>query len=144
PLLPNAAFAALQAASPIPILVDMPCISVADATRFLSHGANSLSVKPGRVGITEASRITALAEAAGAAVCAGMYAEGALGTLISLQFAAGLKHPLMPAEQSFFLLMREQILHQPLHVRDGHIELPDGTNWDALVDWDRVRRFAIA
>ena len=140
PLQPDAEFAALQSASPIPILVDMPCISVADAKRFLTQDARSLSVNPGRVGMTEAGRIVALAEAAGASVCSGMYAESGLGTLISLQFAAGLRQPLMPAEQSFFLLMNEQILHETLHVRDGRIELPESADCDVLVDWERVLR----
>ena len=51
-------------------------------------------------------------------MCApGMYAESALGTLISLQLSGALREPLVPAEQSFYLMMREQILREPLQHR---------------------------
>ena len=111
---PDDAFAQLQSASPIPILVDSPCASVRDAAQFLARGAKALSVKPGRIGITEASKVSELARAKDANVCSGMYAESALGTLISLQLSAALKEPLVAAEQSFYLMMPNHVLTEDL------------------------------
>ena len=146
PLLPDAAFNALQTASPIPLLVDRNCTSVLDAQAFLDKGAASkvaLSTKPGRIGLSEARAINDLAATRGAKVAIGLYAESALGTLISLQQAAALPaaQSLVAAEQTFFLEMTEQILIHPLVVKAGSLTLPEESNLAALVDWHRLERF---
>jgi L-Ala-D/L-Glu epimerase len=141
-LLPDEQFAQLLALSPIPVLVDSRCATLRDASQFLERGATALSVKPGRIGITEARRIAALAAERGANVCSGMYAESALGTLISLQQASALGGPLVPAEQTFYLMMREQVLREPLCVEQGRVHLPATHDIAALVDWERVARHA--
>ncbi len=148
PLLPDAQFSALQAASPIPLLVDRNCTSVRDAEAFLDKGAANkiaLSTKPGRIGFSEARAITALAAARGAKVAIGLYAESALGSLISLQQVAALPkaRALVAAEQTFFLEMTEQVLAAPIEIRDGRIVLPPDANLAAMVDWERVARYAL-
>jgi L-alanine-DL-glutamate epimerase-like enolase superfamily enzyme len=137
-LAPDAAFTALVAASALPILVDSPCSTVADARAFLAAGARALSLKPGRIGIPEAADIAALAASRGAALCTGLFAESALGSLIGLPFSASLREPFLPAEQSFYLLMREQILHETPAIRDGRFRLPESPDLDTLVDWART------
>ena len=139
---PDQPFVELLARSPIPVLVDSRCASLKDAAQFLERGATALSVKPGRIGITEARRIAELAAQQGANVCSGMYAESALGTLISLQLSGALREPLVPAEQSFYLMMREQILREPLQIAAGRVRLPAGNDIAALVDWDGVEHHA--
>ena len=126
--------------SAIPVLVDSGCASLKDAVQLLERGATALSVKPGRIGITEARRIAELAAQKGANVCSGMYAESALGTLISLQFSCALGKPLVPAEQSFYLMMRDQILREPLPIAGGRVRLPATGDIASLIDWDRVER----
>jgi L-alanine-DL-glutamate epimerase-like enolase superfamily enzyme len=71
-----------------------------------------------------------------------MYAESALGTLISLQLSCALSEPLVPAEQSFYLMMRDQILREPLEIREGRVRLPASNAIAALIDWDRVQHHA--
>jgi L-alanine-DL-glutamate epimerase-like enolase superfamily enzyme len=139
---PDQQFVELRALSPIPVLVDSRCASLKDAAQFLERGATALSVKPGRIGITEARRIAELAAQQGANVCSGMYAESALGTLISLQLSGALREPLVPAEQSFYLMMREQVLREPLQITAGRVRLPAGNDIAALVDWDGVEHHA--
>ncbi len=135
-------FSRFQAEAPIPVLVDSPCASVRDATQFLERGAKALSVKPGRIGITEAGKVTELARSRGANVCSGMYAESALGTLISLQLSAALKKPLVTAEQSFFLIMRDHVVRGDVTVSGGKVKLSSDADYAALVDWDKVNRYA--
>ena len=148
PLWPDAAFTALQAASAVPLLVDRNCTSVLDAHAFLDKGSAAkvaLSTKPGRIGLSEARAINALAAARGAKVAVGLYAESALGTLISLQQAASLApaQTLAAAEQSFFLEMTEQVLAQALTIADGKITLPDNAELAASIDWNRVAHFRL-
>ncbi|MGH8704282.1 MAG: enolase C-terminal domain-like protein [Burkholderiales bacterium] len=138
PLAPDAHFAALQEASPIPILVDRTCASREDAALYLERGAQALSTKPGRVGLNEARAIAALAAERGARTAVGIYAESALGTLINLQQGGS-----MAAEQTFYLTLTEQVCTTVPEIRGGAIELPDEADLSKLVDWQRVERFAL-
>ena len=138
PLAPDAEFEALQRACGIPILVDSSCASAADARLFLERGARALSAKPGRVGLSEARAIAALAGRARAKVAVGIYAESLLGTLVSLQLPGT-----MPAEQTFYLGMTEQVAALDFPVREGCVELPETADYASLVDWEKVKRFAL-
>ena len=92
--------------------------------------------------MSEARAINELAAARGAKVAIGLYAESALGTLISLQQAAALSpgQALVAAEQTFFLEMHEQVLSAPLVIRDGRVTLPDDANIAAGIDWRQAGR----
>lgn len=131
-------FTKLVANTPLPILVDSPCISVEHAIGFLDAGATAISVKPGRVGIHEAQAIADLARKNNADICSGMFAESALGTLISLSFSSALPTPFLPAEQSFYLIMREQILEGGFKIENGMVTLGADHNLSDLVDWTRT------
>jgi len=135
PLAPDAQFEALQEASPIPILVDGSCTSVRDAELYAARGARAVSLKPGRIGLSESLAIKRVMGERKTAL--GIYAESALGTLVNLQLPATLV-----AEQSFFLLMPEQVVKQVPEIRDGRISLPSEPDLESLVDWNAVKRFA--
>ena len=49
----------------------------------------------------------------------------------------------MPAEQSFYLMMRDQILREPLQINGGRVHLPAASDTARLVDWDKVARYGI-
>jgi L-alanine-DL-glutamate epimerase-like enolase superfamily enzyme len=138
PLQPDREFEALQKASPIPILVDRSCASKEDAALYLERGARALSTKPGRVGLAETRAIAAMAALRGASTAVGIYAESALGTLVNLQ-----QPGTMAAEQTFFLTMTEQVSTLVPQIRGGKIELPAQADLSQLVDWERVRQFAL-
>ena len=136
PLLPDAEFERLQRECGIPVLIDSSCTSVRDARLYLERGARAISLKPGRVGLSEARAIGELAAATGAQTAVGIYAESALGTLLNLQLPAPL-----PAEQSFFLILRAQVLKRAPAIREGRLELPQEADLSALIDWDAVERY---
>jgi L-alanine-DL-glutamate epimerase-like enolase superfamily enzyme len=125
--------------SPIPILVDGSCTSVRDAELYLARGAKAVSLKPGRVGLSESRRIGERLGAAGAASALGIYAESALGTLVNMHLPATLA-----AEQSFFLLMRAQVVTQVPPIRGGRLRLPPEPDLSRLVDWQAVQRYCVA
>lgn len=128
PLAPDAKFEALQRAAGIPVLVDSACTSLREATLFLERGAQAISLKPGRVGLGECLAIRKAFGNGKTAV--GIYAESALGTLINLQLPAPL-----PAEQTFFLMLRSQVTAAVPQIREGRIRLPDEPDLAKLVDW---------
>ena len=133
-LAPDAQFEALQRASPIPILVDGSCTSVRDAELYAARGAQAVSLKPGRIGLSDSISIGKIL--AGRKTALGIYAESALGTLVNLQLPATLV-----AEQSFFLTMSAQVVKEVPAIRDGRITLPAEPNLERLVDWEAVKRF---
>lgn len=137
-LQPDAAFAALQARSTIPILVDRSCASSEDAALYLERGAQALSTKPGRVGLTQTRAIASLAAARNARTAVGIYAESLLGTLINLQ-----QPGTIAAEQTFFLNMTQQVTAYALAIRGGCVELPAIADYASLVDWYALRRCAL-
>jgi L-alanine-DL-glutamate epimerase-like enolase superfamily enzyme len=144
PIAPDSAFERLQRDCPVPLLVDFPCTSREDAALFLDRGARSLMIKPARTGLSQAREIDALCAAHGARVSLGMFYESALGTLLSLQAAAGLKSALvLPPEHSFFLMLAGQVSHAPLDVKDGRVRLPEESDLSRLVDWSAVERYRL-
>ena len=138
-LAPDAQFEALQRGSPIPILVDGSCTSVRDAELYLARGAKAVSLKPGRVGLSESRRIGDLVRAARGSTALGIYGESALGTLVNMHLPATLA-----AEQSFFLLMQAQVVIRIPEIRDGRVRLPREADLSRLVDWQAVQRYRVA
>jgi L-alanine-DL-glutamate epimerase-like enolase superfamily enzyme len=137
---PDAAFTQLQAACPAPVLVDFYCASPRDLRLYLAAGARAFSLKPGRLGLSDTRAMAALAEAAGCRAVVGMFGESALGTLAALQLSATLPAGSLPAENSWYLAMTQQILHTPLVITQGAIRLPDVAGSAALVDWARLEK----
>lgn len=144
PLRPDAEFEALQQGCGIPVLVDGSCTALREAEQYLGRGARALSLKPGRVGLSESRAIAAAAAARRARTTIGIYAESALGTLVHLQLGAALpQRERLPAEQSFFLELRAQVAKHVPEVRAGTIELPAQPDLSQLVDWEAVKRYAL-
>jgi L-alanine-DL-glutamate epimerase-like enolase superfamily enzyme len=137
PLVADAAFEDLQQNAGIPILVDSACTSARDAELFLARGARALSLKPGRVGLSESLRIREAMRKPGADGAVGIYAESALGTLINLQLPAEL-----PAEQTFFLTMRSQLTEIP-EISGGRLHLPAEADLTRRVDWKALEKLEL-
>jgi len=140
PLSPDAHFEKLRRDSPIPILVDFGCTSLRDASLFLERGAQMLSTKPGRFGLTHARAMQELAQKNDCAVVAGLMGESALGTLAGLQFAAAVAKPMLPAELTWYLAMTEQIVRNVPQIAGGMLTLPDQPSLASLVDWDALQK----
>jgi L-alanine-DL-glutamate epimerase-like enolase superfamily enzyme len=140
PLQPNGAFARLQVASPIPLVVDNACANARDAALFLEQGARALSVKLSKAGPTECRRVAALADAAGCQAHVGVVAESTLGALIGLQVAAALptRARSLPAELSFFLMLMDEYTVERLTIEDGRVRLPAEPGLAQWVDWGRL------
>lgn len=138
PLAPDAAFEALQAASPIPIVIDNACASHTDALLFMDRGARAFGLKPSRLGADVCRRI-AWSAPRGCSLHAGLMCESDLGTLGPLRWHQGLAPAAaFPAETSFFLHYLDSLLTRPLVVRDGAVVLPALAPTSSLIDWAAV------
>jgi L-alanine-DL-glutamate epimerase-like enolase superfamily enzyme len=143
-LRPDAAFAELQAASPIPVLVDNGCRSIEDAAGFIERGARAISLKTGGTGIGEAQRMAELALAHRCAAHVGNVGDASVGALVAVQIHSALptRGYSLPCEDSFFLTFADDVLKERLRVEDGKLRLPEKPGIGALVDWERVGSFA--
>jgi L-alanine-DL-glutamate epimerase-like enolase superfamily enzyme len=138
-LAPNDAFRAIQESSQIPILVDNGCRSASEAMLFLDVGAKALSVKVMKTGITESREIADLARARQSRVAVGISAATSLGAMNALALSASLpaEARCAPCEETFFATM-EDILVEPLAIKDGSVKLPIVSGYQSLVDWTKV------
>jgi L-alanine-DL-glutamate epimerase-like enolase superfamily enzyme len=144
PFAPNDGFRAIKASSPLPIMVDNGCRSIAEGSLYLDVGAEALSVKIMKTGITESRVIAQLAHARQARVAVGISATTSLGAITALSLSASLPDDARcaPCEETFFATM-DDILNQPLQIKAGKVELPATVGYAPLIDWKKVASLAI-
>jgi L-Ala-D/L-Glu epimerase len=142
PLSPNASFLMLQQKCPVPVLVDFGSTSVRDAALFIEQGAEALSIKPGRFGLSDARTMQAMARPARCSPVVGLMGESVLGTLAGLQFASTIANPILPAELTWFLAMTEQITTCVPKIIDGVVTFPEFQSLGELIDWKAVEKYA--
>ncbi|MDA0651724.1 MAG: mandelate racemase/muconate lactonizing enzyme family protein [Proteobacteria bacterium] len=133
-------------ASIVPIMIDKHCRNYFQAQTYLKWGAAAISVKYSKSGISESLLILDQADSAGAQAPLGLSANSSFGSLSTLSLAAT-RSPtdnLLPAEESFFLQLRDDYITEPLRIADGVITLPDTAGAAVLVDWDKVRAYSAA
>lgn len=140
-IMPDEAGQRVREASTVPIMIDKHCRTYFQAQTYLNWGADAISVKYPKSGISESLLILDQADAAGAQAPLGLSANSSFGSLATLSLAAT-RSPsdnLLPAEESFFLQLRDDYITEPLRIIDGTITLPDNAGAAGLVDWDKVR-----
>ncbi len=139
---PNAAFARIQAESPIPIVLDIPCATMREARLFCERGAQAIALKPGRAGLSETVAMEELARQSDCATFVGSAVEGHIGSLAALGSAKRFTRPAgwMASEAAFFLMFGDHVTADPLTIENGRITLPDVPGLAAVIDWERVER----
>ena len=145
-IMPDEAGRSVRDASSVPIMIDKYCRNYFQAQAYLNWGADAISVKYPKSGISESLRILAAADAAGAQAPIGLSANSSFGSLSTLSLAAtrSSSDNLLPAEESFFLQLRDDYITEPVRIADGIITLPDSAGAADLVDWDKVRAFSVS
>lgn len=111
----------LTGARIMPIAADESVPDLGSAGRELvTHGADMLCVKTARTGFTESSLIVGLAEGLGVDLYVGNQIDTQVGTVASLAFGAAFATTSRrAAELSNFLDMTDDLLADPLKIRDG-------------------------
>jgi L-alanine-DL-glutamate epimerase-like enolase superfamily enzyme len=71
----------------------------------------------------------------------GTQAETGVGTLASAHFGAARRNVSYPSEISFFLSLTDDLLTEPIALRDGFIELPNRSGNGAILDEEKIRKY---
>ncbi|NKQ51353.1 enolase [Amycolatopsis sp. K13G38] len=127
----------------VPFIADESAVTPADVTReILGGSATAISIKVARSGFTHSQRVHHLAEGLGLEVVMGNQIDGQLGTLCTVAFGSSYQLTARRAgELSNFLDMSDDLLTEPLEIRDGELAIRPGAGIGAEIDPDKLARY---
>lgn len=127
----------------VPFIADESVPTPADVTReVLGKSATAISIKTARTGFTTSQRVHHLAEGLGLEVVMGNQIDGQIGTACAVTFGAAYESTSRRAgELSNFLDMSDDLLSEPLRIRDGVLPVPPGVGLGIEVDPDKLDRY---
>jgi len=127
----------------VPFIADESVPTPADVTReVLGKSATAISIKTARTGFTGSQRVHHLAEGLGLEIVMGNQIDGQVGTACTVAFGAAYQLTSRRAgELSNFLDMSDDLLTEPLQIRDGLLHTPAGAGLGIDVDPDRLARY---
>ncbi|WP_433566694.1 mandelate racemase/muconate lactonizing enzyme family protein [Nocardia sp. CA-151230] len=127
----------------IPFIADESAPTPADVTReVLGGSATAVSIKTARTGFTVSQRVHHLAEGLGLEVVMGNQIDGQLGSICTVAFGAA--YPLTSrraGELSNFLDMSDDLLTEPLTIRDGELTIRSGAGLGVDIDPEKLVRY---
>lgn len=129
--------------SRIPVVGDESVPTAGDAAReLLSGGCNAISIKTARSGFTEAQQILGLCTGLGVDVVMGNQIDTQLGTVATVTFGAAHEATSRrAAELSNFLDMSDDLLAEPITIRNGRISIRDVPGVGADIDEDKLAHY---
>jgi L-alanine-DL-glutamate epimerase-like enolase superfamily enzyme len=126
----------------IPIMGDESVFTPQEVAREIELGAiGIISIKTPRTGYTLSLKIINMAETAGIPCLMGTQAETGAGTLASAHFGAARRNVSYPSEISFFLSLKDDLLAEPISLREGMIELPRRPGNGAILDEEKLKKY---
>lgn len=127
----------------VPFIADESAVTPAEVTReILGGSATAVSIKTARTGFTQSRRVHHLAEGLGIELVMGNQIDGQLGSLCTVAFGAAFELTSRRAgELSNFLDMSDDLLAEPLDIRDGELVVRPGPGLGAALDPDKVARY---
>lgn len=133
----------LVANARIPVVGDESVPTLGDVSReLLSGGCNAVSIKTARSGFTEAGKILGLCTGLGVDVVMGNQIDTQIGTLATVTFGAAFEATTRRAgELSNFLDMGDDLLAEPLEIKDGQIQVRQVPGVGAFIDEDKLAHY---
>ncbi|RYU09899.1 mandelate racemase/muconate lactonizing enzyme family protein [Nocardioides iriomotensis] len=127
----------------VPFIADESAVTAADVTReILGGAATAISIKTSRTGFTGSARVLHLAEGLGIEVVMGNQIDSQLGSMCTVVFGSAYRLTSRRAgELSNFLDMSDDLLTEPLDIRDGHLAVRPGAGLGVEVDPDKLAHF---
>lgn len=127
----------------VPLVADESAVTQADVTReILSGAATAISIKTARTGFTGSQRTQHLCEGLGVEVVMGNQVDGQLGSVCTVAFGAAFPRTSQRAgELSNFLDMSDDLLTEPLDIRDGQLSVRPGAGLGVEIDPDKLARY---
>jgi len=130
--------------SGIPLMGDESCLTPAEVMREIELDClRIISIKTARTGFTLSKKIISLCEQAGIRNLNGLQGDTSTGSLASAHLCAAFKNTnfYYPSELSFFLLLVDDFLKEPIMIRDGQMELTDRPGLGIEVDDKKFKQF---
>ena len=129
--------------SPIPIVGDESVPTPGDVAReLLSGGCTAVCIKTARSGFTEAGEILSLCTGLGVDVTMGNQIDTQIGSLATVTFGAAHEATQRRAgELSNFLDMADDIIAEPIEIRNGAILVPQAPGVGAEIDEDKLAHY---
>ncbi|ASN53286.1 mandelate racemase/muconate lactonizing enzyme family protein [Sinomonas sp. R1AF57] len=129
--------------SQIPIVGDESVPTPGDVSReLLSGGCNAICIKTARSGFTKAGEILGLCTGLGVDVTMGNQIDTQIGSLATVTFGAAHEASQRRAgELSNFLDMSDDLLAEPLEIRDGVIRVREVPGVGAEIDEGKLARY---
>ena len=107
-----------------------------------SKSATAISIKTARTGFTTSERVHHLAEGLGLEVVMGNQIDGQIGSACAVTFGAAFQLTSRRAgELSNFLDMSDDLLAEPLRIRDGLLRVPPGAGLGIDIDPDKLAHY---
>jgi L-alanine-DL-glutamate epimerase-like enolase superfamily enzyme len=127
----------------VPFVADESVPTAADVTReILGGAATAVSIKTARTGFTNSQRVHHLAEGLGLEVVMGNQIDGQLGSMCTVAFGAAFSLTSRRAgELSNFLDMSDDLLTEPLEIRDGELAVRPGAGLGIQIDPDKLSHY---
>lgn len=126
----------------VPIIGDESVTTPSEVKREIDLGVISvISVKTPRTGYYQSRKIIHLAEQAGLSCIIGSQADTDIGTLASAHFGSAFKVFSHPAELTFFLTMKDNLLEAPPKIEDGILVLPEEPGLGTRVDEGKIEHY---
>jgi L-alanine-DL-glutamate epimerase-like enolase superfamily enzyme len=129
--------------SPIPIVGDESVPTAGDVSReLLSGGCTAICIKTARSGFTQATEILGLCTGLGVDVTMGNQIDTQIGSLATATFGAAHEASQRRAgELSNFLDMADDLLAEPLEIRDGQLRVREAPGVGAEIDEGKLARY---
>jgi L-alanine-DL-glutamate epimerase-like enolase superfamily enzyme len=127
----------------VPFIADESAVTPADVTReILGGSATAVSIKTARTGFTGSQRVHHLAEGLGIEVVMGNQIDGQLGSMCTVVFGSAYRLTSQRAgELSNYLDMSDDLLTEPLEIRDGELTIRPGAGLGVDVDPDKLAHY---
>jgi L-alanine-DL-glutamate epimerase-like enolase superfamily enzyme len=127
----------------VPFVADESVVTPADVTReVLGGSATAISIKTARTGFTGSQRTHHLCEGLGLEVVMGNQIDGQLGSACTVAFGAAYRLTSRRAgELSNFLDMSDDLLTEPLVIRDGELAVHPGAGHGVDIDPDKLAHY---
>jgi muconate cycloisomerase len=130
--------------SPVPIVADECILTPKDAMHVArENAADRVNIKISRAGgIVDARKIAAVAQAAGQCPFAGSNLELGIGTIASAHLFAALPEANLTTELVGPLLLKEDIVRQPVVYQNGQLTLSDAPGFGIEPDHTLLAKYA--
>jgi len=128
----------------IPIMGDESCFTPEDVAQELELGAlRVVLVKVARTGFFKTRKIIYFCQQAGIPCMIGSQGDSSLGAAASLHAAVAFPNILFPAEISYHLRMKGDLLRNAPEFKNGELTVPDRAGLGMEIDEKAVEKFRI-